>query len=468
MAFSGRTGSDRCGLRNRSDTLSSVHPKLGARSAPRTGSGESVLNATTTEIMLARTVSLGGVHAYLRASGWVRDDSSRRESADIYLRPEDNREAAIIPTSEAYADYGTRTYQVAEQIGRVERRRRLTVLTDLAYAESDIVRVRLPNAHADNTLGLTDAMSVLEAARDLLLAAACSADRPQRMYRAGRNKLAARYLSSVRLGHSEPGSDMIHLVSPVAPAFTKQGAPFVPEDPLGRRVTLKLVSGLRASRQVVDRFNRGDTDFREFESRLREGISANLCRSVARLTEAGGGLEVSVSWAATRPAEAVDGKRVAVSFRPSDVAVLDEAARVLSNRHERTDEKIQGHVSRLSRKQADPKGTATIEAFVDGKPTSVRPIFDSADYSEVKRAHYTRLSVSLEEEIRHDGRRWQLRDSRRVSVLEEDSVGGKRGHPVARTAAAACSRTVGRAGRIEAPDHGLTVRRGIAPPRVPG
>lgn len=126
----------------------------------------------------------------------------------------------------------------------------------------------------------------------------------------------------------------------------------------------------------------GAADFREFESRLREGISANLCRSVARLTEAGEGLEVSVSWAPTRPAEAADGKRVAVSFRPSDVAVLDEAARVLSNRHERTDEEIQGHVSRLSGKGADSKGTASIQAFVDGKLTSVRAIFDSADYSE--------------------------------------------------------------------------------------
>lgn len=121
MAFSGRTGSDGWGLRNRSDTLSSVHPKLGARSAARARSGESVLNATTTEIMLARTVSLRGVHAYLRASGWVRDDSSRRESADIYLRPGDDRETAIIPASEDYADYGTRIYQVAEQIARESR-----------------------------------------------------------------------------------------------------------------------------------------------------------------------------------------------------------------------------------------------------------------------------------------------------------------------------------------------------------
>ena len=370
--------------------------------------------------MLARTISLRGVHAYLRANGWVRDAPSRRESADIYLRLEDDRVAAIIPASEDYADYGTRIYQLAEQVGRVEGRRRQAVLTDLALAESDLVRVRLPNAHADNTVGLTDGVAVLNAAKNLLLAAACSAVRPQRMYRAGRNKLASSYLKRVRLGHTEPGSYVINLLSPVAPALSKQGTLFPLEDPFGRRVTVKLVSGLQASRQVVDRFNQGETDFREFESRLDEGISANLCRSVARLTEAGEGLEVSVSWAVTRPAEAVDAKRAAISFRPPDVAVLDEAARMLSNRHERTNEEIQGYVSRLSRKQAAPKGTATIQALVDGKVASVWAKFDSADYSKITRAHDAHLSVSLEGDLRWDGHRWRLRNPRKVSVLEED------------------------------------------------
>ena len=108
------------------------------------------MNATTAEILLARTISIRGVHAYLRANGWVRDDSSRRESSDIHLRLEDDREAAIIQAFEDSADCGTLVYQVAEQVARVERKRRQAVLTDLALAESDLVR--LANAHADNPL----------------------------------------------------------------------------------------------------------------------------------------------------------------------------------------------------------------------------------------------------------------------------------------------------------------------------
>ena len=377
------------------------------------------MNGLTNEVTLARTVGLRAVHAYLRTNGWVRADSACRDTADVYLWPEDNRQAAIVPASEGYADFGTRIYQIAEQIGRIEGRKRLAVLADLSIAESDLVRVRLANAHADNTVRLTDGAAALKQAKKLLLAAACSADRPQRMYRAGRNRAAGEYLDRVRLGHTEPGSYMINLLSPVAPSLGDQGT-LLPEEPFERKVTRKLASGLRAARQAMDRVNRGVADIGEFESRLGEGISANLCQSVARLTAAGKGLEVSVSWAMTRPDLQEAGERVAVAFRPPDVAVLNEAARVLANRQERTDEEVQGYVSRLAREKTDPTGTATIKAFVDGKVASVQAVFDSTDYGEITHAHEARLSVSLEGDLYREGQRWHLRNPREVTVIEDE------------------------------------------------
>ena len=89
------------------------------------------MNSPTSEVTLARTIGLRGVHAYLSANGWQRVDDLRRETADVYLWSEDDKEAAIVPASEGYADYGTRIYQIAEQIGRVEGRSRYAVLNDL-------------------------------------------------------------------------------------------------------------------------------------------------------------------------------------------------------------------------------------------------------------------------------------------------------------------------------------------------
>ena len=375
------------------------------------------MSTPATEAALARTIGLRSVHAYLGANGWNREESLGGDTADIYILAEDEREAAIVPASEHYGDYGTRIYQIAEQVGRVEGRRMLAVLMDLALAESDLVRVRLPNADDDNAVSLADGAAALDETKGLLLAAACSADRPQRMYRAGRNRRAAEYLRKVRLGQTEPGSFVINILSPVPPSLQNT---LFPEEPFERRVARKLVSGLQASRRATDRVNRGATGIGDFEERVDDGVSANLCRSVARLTEVGGGLEVAVSWAMTRPDGSEAPERVAVRFRPPDAPVLDEAARVLAHRQERTDEEIQGYVSRLARDQTDPQGTATIKAFVDGRLTSVKAVFDPTDYSEITRAHDDRLSVSLEGDLQREGQRWRLRNPRQVTIQRDE------------------------------------------------
>ncbi len=367
---------------------------------------------------MARSIGLRAVHAYLSANGWVRE-GPWSATADLYGWPQVEGEVAIVPASEEYADYGTRIYQIAGQIAGVQGRTRGEVLTDLALAEWDLVRLRLPSEFADDTVRLTDGAAVLAEARKLLLAAACSTERPRRMYRAGKHKRASKYLGGVRLGHSERGSYVISLLSPVAPSLRENGLLLAPGDPFERRVTRQLVSGLRASRQALDRVNRGAADIAEFDRRLDEGISANLCDSIASLTEAGQGLEISVSWALTRPDPEAQ-ERVSVSFRPPDIAALREAGRALAARQERTDEEIEGYVSRLSRGKADPEGVATIKACVDRRMASVRAVFDPEDYRTITRAHESRLSVSLVGDLHREGQRWRLRNPRDLTVIEDD------------------------------------------------
>ncbi len=376
------------------------------------------MNAPGTEVSLARGIGVRAVHTYLVNRGWVRDRDARRDSADFYLWPEDDRDAAIVPASDQYADYGLRIYQVAGHVARVEGRTRLAVLTDISLAESDLVRLRVPGVRSDNTVRLTDGAMVLDEAKNMLLAAACSADRPQRMYPGARNRNASEYLKKVRLGHTEPGSDVINLLSPVAPSLGAQDMlPFV--DPFERKVVRKLISGLGASRQVTDRVNRDFAGIDEFEDRLTDGISANLCRAVARLTKAGHGLQVSVSWSMARPGPPEE--LAAVTFTPPDAEVLHKAARVLAERQERIDEEIQGYVSRLALEATEPSGTETIRAFVDDKIVSVQAVFDETHYSALVRAHAERLSVSLEGDLVRKGQRWHLRNPRGLTVIEDDS-----------------------------------------------
>ena len=379
------------------------------------------MNIEATDVALAESVTPRGVHAYLAANGWMKLGSYHGNTGDVYCLREDEREAVLVPASAKFADYVTRLMQLVETLGRVESRRQSTVLTDLSLAEVDLIRVRLHRTFDDSSIPLSAGVSLLDDSRKLLLAAACSASRPQRLFRAGRNQRAAAYVENVRLGQTEPGSFVVNMLAPVTPSLTKSESAQLPLlEPFERRVARMLVSGLRSSREATELVNRGG-DIREFEERVRKGVSANLCQASANLINTGGGLDVSVSWALTRqPHEKQTDERAVVAFAPSDAPVLEEAARILSDRQERYDERIEGYVSNLTRDQSEPEGTVTIKAVIDGALASVKVDFKPAEYSRITSAHDRRLSVSLEGDLHREGQRWRLMNPRDLTVIEDE------------------------------------------------
>ena len=381
------------------------------------------MNISATDIAFASSVTPRGVHAYLAANGWVKLGASRGDTGDVYCLREDERASVLVPASAEFADYVTRLMQLAETLGRVENRGHSTVLTDLSLAEVDLIRVRLLKTHDDSSIPLSAGVGLLDESRKLLLAAACSTDRPQRLFRAGRNQKAANYVDAVRLGQTEPGSFVVNLLAPVTPSLTKSESAQLSwlEEPFERRVTRMLVSGLRASREATQLVNRGENDIHAFEERVGNGVSANLCDATANLINTGSGFDVSVSWALTRqPHEDRTDERAVVAFAPSDAPVLQEAARILSDRQERSDERIEGYVSALSREHSEPDGRATIKAVIDEALVSVKVDFNPPEYSRITDAHNRRLSVALEGDLQREGHRWHLKNPRDLTVIEDE------------------------------------------------
>ena len=370
---------------------------------------------------VVETVVPRGVHAYLAAHGWTRTGPYRIDRGDVYRRSGD-RETVLVPASTRFADYPIRILQLAEIVGRTQDRRPSAVLADLSLAAVDLIRVRLPRTYDDHSLALDTGVDLLSGSRKLLLAAACSALRPQRLFRAGRHERASTYIASVRLGQTEPGSFVVNLRVPVSPSLAESDQTRLFAPPFERRATRTLVAGLRAAREATDLVNRGD-HIRAFDRRVSDGVSANLCTAAAELINAGGGLEVSVSWALTRPeSEEHDEQRVTVTFQPPDAPVLREAAQILSDRQERVDERIEGYVSALARDQSEPEGRATIKAVIDSALTSVKADFSPSDYSRITRAHDNRWSVSLEGDLRREGHRWHLSNPRDLTVMDDSDV----------------------------------------------
>ena len=366
---------------------------------------------------IAETVTPRGVHAYLVAHGWTRTGAYRVDRGDVYRRSGD-RETVLVPASTRFADYPIRILQLAEIVGRAENRRRTAVLADLSLAAVDLIRVRLPGAHDDHSLALDAGVDLLAGARKLLLAAACSALRPQRLFRAGRHERASTYLAGVRLGPTEPCSFVVNLRVSVSPSLAEPDQFNLFAPPFERRANRTLVAGLRAAREATDLVHRGD-HVRAFDQRVPEGVSANLCTAAAELVDAGGGLEVSVRWGA----DATRGRRKGRAARNRDVSASGRPRAPRGGpdfeRPAGVDERIEGYVLALASDQSEPEGRATIKAVIDGALTSVKADFSPAAYSTIAKAHDNRWSVSLEGDLRREGHRWYLSNPRHLTVMDD-------------------------------------------------
>lgn len=160
---------------------------------------------------------------------------------------------------------------------------------------------------------------------------------------------------------------------------------------------------LEASRIAGEKALSGDET--AFEQAVASGVSANLCEAVASLIEQSNGLEVSLTWARTRPTPEAQRK---VVFSGNDAEILNEAARTFRLRQPKPDVTLFGTVHKLKRDQDEVEGLVTLRTVVDDKPQSVSAILDQTNYSIAVRAHDAKTPVIVTGDLERVRQRWQI------------------------------------------------------------
>lgn len=370
-----------------------------------------------------RAISPSALAAFARREGWSKCEAYGGH-ADVYGGAD--RQEIILPRTDRLADYASVVSQLIGIFAETINRDEFATYRDLVGSDRDVVRVRTFGADDDGSVILDSGVTIVANARDMLLAAACAVRTPQPYYRAGANKEANDYMRRVKLGQTEHGSFVVTLLAPVPPLLQPQLDPSWPnldDDPMERIVTRRLMSSLDASRNAAELALSGDSA--AFENAVSSGVSANLCEAVASLIEQSHRLEISVTWALTRPVPEVERR---VTFSESDAEILKEAARTFRLRQPKEGMTLFGTVHKLVRDQSDPEGTVTIKTMVDDKPQSVSALLNALDYSVAVQAHESKKPVIMGGDLKRVGQRWQLTNAS-VRALpddasDEDDLGG--------------------------------------------
>ena len=353
--------------------------------------------------------------AYASVAGWTKLETFGDHS-DVYVGsglPE-----IIVPRTQDlgdYADVVTRLIDIFAHVGEVDES---TLYNDLIVADRDVIRARAENSDSDGSLDISEGADLVSGARDMLLAVACSLFEPRPLYRIGANKDANEILGRMRLGQTERGSFVITLLTPAIPPQLQE--PLLPDmnlddDPLHRQLTRRLAHALSEVRQATEKASVG---YREaFEKSVSAGSSANLCEALAQMIEPFPSLDVSMTWARTRPMKS---PRDAVRFSRDDVPILREAARSFRNREPKLDVRLFGSVQRLKRDDSETDGTVTLRASIDGKSQSVTAVLNPSDYNRAIEAHQKRAPVIAEGDLDRFGQRWHLVNPRITEVIMDD------------------------------------------------
>lgn len=268
------------------------------------------------------TLTPQAVTAYAQSAGW----NYLEEFADfgsVYGR---GGEEIIVPNAEGARDYARAMAAVLSRLAEVERRSALEIFREILRADHDTVRFAVLEGASDASFPLERGRTIVAAAADIVRSAALAAHGPQVAFGAGLTPdVVALHLSRCRVQLGELGRFSLAITSPVAPDLSGDPAS---EPPFARRAVHQLARALTAVRAALPTASR-EGSVEALAAAFEDGVSAELCEALGRLSQDASGIEIAIAWARTRPSEL---SRVLVQFSEADGRVLREAGAQLAAR----------------------------------------------------------------------------------------------------------------------------------------
>lgn len=354
---------------------------------------------------------------YLRSTGWRL--AARSGTVASWVRPAgaDGEFEVLQPLDPGSRDYAARVGDAVATLAIAEDRSELDILRAITQVSDDVHSVSiLTGDEPPGLIALEDGVTAYESLRSLVTASAYPlfASQHRVVQPARKPQELADFLRTVRIGPAAEGSYTLTVHTPVPPRLALQPSLFEGEagqwpddDPVGRRVSLRMYAAIRAACQAAEAALLTSDGLAPFTDAVAEGLSANLCEALVGLGgNAGHPFEVSLSLAAVR---AEPTQLAPVRFRRDHLPVLREAAVELRARTPEEDVKVTGDVVRLHR-EAGGVGEITLAGRVDDQDPLRRIWLDlpADDYTTAMRAHQEMREVSVSGNLVRRGTRYVL------------------------------------------------------------
>jgi hypothetical protein len=359
--------------------------------------------------------------AYLRQTGWAPVADGADEKWRVFTRSIDAGPVRLeVPLLSEATNYDRAVEELLHNLELLERRAMSAILVDISGSSQDRVRigVRGPTT-AGGRVDVATGARIYNAARDLVLAAACSTIEARAVYGRRKPEAAMEYLRTASFGQSEVGSYVLTVETSIPPRLLGASDAADPDPPFERRVTLVFAEAVAAARAALAEAA-ATASIEPFRRHVEHGVSANLCEALSGLSVPGHSLALSFALAPVRPAPQPATRTIEFGADAGDL--LHEAAKRLRAESPWADAEIEGPILKLESADPTQGGDVLIVAEIEGRMRRVRVHRDQASYQTALAAHGGQRIVRCRGELVREGIALVLRNATDFSFVADDNT----------------------------------------------
>ena len=282
---------------------------------------------------------------YVKAQGWVLVKEAAKDRLYVLTNPRFDRRQLVFPMDTTAPDYAEAVMLVMEKLATMEARPLQSVLKSLLEVSDDSLAFRVSSPRAEEqSLPLSFVGLMLEGARQMLLASACTVLKPQVHHPRLSRAEAQQFLESARFRHTQPGSFVLNVSCPVqamdvqAPLRTNE-----PEAPFVRRATVALHRSLVSLVSAIETDSL-DTLIQMEKKSEAPSLSSNFCEALTRFEDETlrNSIEIGITWAASISVPAGEKPVSFVRVQNDYFSRIEEVRRELRSPDKQTDDTFIG------------------------------------------------------------------------------------------------------------------------------
>lgn len=341
---------------------------------------------------------------FLKNNGW-KIDSTVNECVNVFHNENFSDTEIILPLYKNVKGYNDIILNTFSKISSIYSSNYEKTLNAITNTPEDLIKIRI--IHKDVKYGsiqLENGIKLIQGAKSLLESTALSTKQKRKLFIGKIPEDINQYVNHLRLGQTEIGSYIINIYSEIRPS--SENDLFETSTSFDRKVSLQTITAIQKIQEITKDYKKNG-NINIFEDSVKDGISANLCKSIIELSGDSKDQNIQLQVGINNNIKVSDSS-YNVYISSASIPIIEKGYNFLIDRDFITDIEVVGFVFKLSREEDEEAGVINLATTINEKTRKVKVYLSETQYEIAINAHRDQKSVIIRGDLRLETRRAEL------------------------------------------------------------